>query len=101
MVVFGPSAGAGARHCERESLVLPANVKRSDQLLRGKAAGGWLSLWLSPLDAVSKNVVGRTRFELVTSSVSGKSRAVLGVCHGRTESNGEPLTWAGILNGSR
>jgi hypothetical protein len=45
--------------------------------------------------------VGRTRFELVTSSVSGKSRAVPGVCHRPTESNGEPLTWAKVLTTSR
>ena len=44
--------------------------------------------------------MGRTRFELVTSSVSGKSRAVLGVCYRRIESNGEPLTWANILSRS-
>ena len=32
-------------------------------------------------------------FEPVTSSVSGKSRVVPGVCHRRTESNWEPSTW--------
>ncbi len=37
-----------------------------------------------------KHLVGRTGFEPVTSSVSGKSRAVRGVCHRRTESSGEP-----------
>jgi hypothetical protein len=54
-----------------------------------------------PLNTVSKKIAGRTGFEPATSSVSGKSRTVPGVCHGRTESNGEPLTWADILNGSR
>jgi hypothetical protein len=46
-------------------------------------------------------LVGRTGFEPVTSSVSGKSRAVSGVCHRRTGSNGELLTCANILTGSR
>lgn len=34
------------------------------------------------------------------SSVSGKFRAVWSVCRGRTESNGELLTWANILSES-
>jgi hypothetical protein len=46
------------------------------------------------------SLVGRTRFELVTSSVSGKSKAVFGVCRRRIESNGEPLNWVDILNES-
>jgi proteic killer suppression protein len=33
--------------------------------------------------------------------VSGKSRAVPGVCHSRSESNGEPLTWTNVLATSR
>ena len=41
-----------------------------------ESAGGWLPFRLSPLDTISKNAVGRTGFEPVTSSVSGKSRAV-------------------------
>ena len=45
-------------------------------------------------------LVGRTRFELVTSSVSGKSRADTGVCCRRTESNWEPSTCEGNLAGS-
>ena len=49
----------------------------------------------------SKNGVGRTGFEPVTSSVSGNSRTVPGVCHRRTESNGEPVTCEKILTGSR
>jgi len=65
-----------------------------------KSAGGWLLFRLPSLNVVSKKVVGRTGFEPVTSSVSGKSRAVSGVCHRRTESNAEPLTWANILDGS-
>jgi hypothetical protein len=44
--------------------------------------------------------VGRTGFEPVTSSVSGKFRAVFGVWHRRTASNGEPLIWTKSLNGS-
>ena len=52
------------------------------------------------IDEFSK-IVGRTGFEPVTSSVSGKSRVVPGVCHGWTASNGEPLTCAKILGGSR
>ncbi len=51
------------------------------------------------IDKFSK-IVGRTGFEPVTSSVSGKSRAVWSVCHRRTESNGEPLTCANLLSGS-
>ena len=76
------------------------NVRRSDQQRRDKTAGGWLPFGFPPLDTISKNVVGRTRFELVTSSVSGNFRTVLGVCHRRTGSSGEPLTWADILGGS-
>jgi hypothetical protein len=57
-------------------------------------------LRLSPLDTISENVVGRTGFEPVTSSMSGKSRADPGVCHRRTESNGEPLTCGKNLIGS-
>ncbi len=53
------------------------------------------------IDRLSKNVVGRTGFEPVTSSVSGKSKPISGVCHRRTESNGEPLTCTDILSGSR
>jgi hypothetical protein len=57
---------------------------------------------LAPIEAFGarqdfENRVGRTGFEPVTSSVSEKSRTVPGVCHRRTESNGEPLTWAKIL----
>jgi hypothetical protein len=37
------------------------------------------------------DLVGRTGFEPVTSSVSGNFRTVLGVCHRRTGSSGEPL----------
>ena len=48
------------------------------------------------------DLVGRTGFEPVTSSVSsGKSRAFFGVCHCPTEWNGEPLTCASILAASR
>ena len=47
-----------------------------------------------------KCLVGRTGFEPVTSSVSGNSIAVWGVCDGRTESNGESLTWEEFLAGS-
>jgi hypothetical protein len=66
-----------------------------------KPPGHWLSFGLSALDRISKNVVGRTGFEPVTSSVSGKSRPVIGVCHRRTESNGEPLTCPNIPSTSR
>jgi hypothetical protein len=45
-------------------------------------------------------LVGRTRFELVTSSVSGNFMAVWGVCDRRTESNRESLTWEEFLAGS-
>jgi hypothetical protein len=72
----------------------------SDQRLRRKTAGGWLSFRLSPVDTISKNGVGRTGFEPVTSSVSGNSGAVLAVCHCRTESNYEPLTCEKNLIGS-
>ena len=47
------------------------------------------------------NLVGRTGFEPVTSSVSGKFRLLCEVCHRRTESNGGPLTCLNILSGSR
>ena len=36
----------------------------------------------------------------MTSSVSGNSMAVWGVCDRRTESNGESLTWEEFLAGS-
>ena len=69
----------GARRTEGFLLRWP-NLRRSDQQQEDKAAGGWLSLRLSPLDAISETAVGRTGFEPVTSSVSGKSRTVSGVC---------------------
>ena len=50
---------------------------------------------------MASDLVGRTGFEPVTSSVSGKSRAVPGVCHRRIESNGEPLTCTNIPSKSR
>jgi hypothetical protein len=43
------------------------------------------------------DLVGRTGFEPVTSSVV---REFWTVWHRRTESSGEPLTWAHILSGS-
>ncbi len=46
------------------------------------------------------NYVGRTGFEPVTSSVSGKSRAVPGVCRRRAESDWEPVTCEKNLAGS-
>ena len=64
-----PLLGASNR---REVLGVDRNVKCSDQLLRDETAARWLSLRLSPLDMISKNGVGRTGFEPVTSSVSGK-----------------------------
>jgi len=67
---------------------------------RARTAGRWLSFRLPPLYMISKNGVGRTGFEPVTSSVSGKSKLIFGVCHRRTESSGEPLTWAKSLSGS-
>jgi hypothetical protein len=48
--------------------------QRRDQRLLGKTAGAWLPLRSSMLDRFSKNSVGRTGFEPVTSSVSGNSR---------------------------
>ncbi len=54
----------------------------------------------SRTEQVSGKLVGRTGFEPVTSSVSGKSRAISGVCHCRIESNGEPLTCKRNLIGS-
>ena len=47
-----------------------------------------------------KRLVGRAGFESVTSSVSGKSKPIFGVCHRWTESSGEPLTWAKSLSES-
>jgi hypothetical protein len=47
--------------------------RRRDQRLLGKTAGVWLPLRLSMLDGFSKNSVGRTGFEPVTSSVSGNA----------------------------
>jgi hypothetical protein len=55
----------------------------------------------SRTEQVSENLVGRTGFELVTSSVSGKSGAVPGVCHRRTESDGESPACENILATSR
>ncbi len=46
------------------------NVKCSDQQRCGKTAEAWLPFWLEALDKISKNDVGRTGFEPVTSSVS-------------------------------
>ena len=48
----------------------------------------------------SKNGVGRTGFEPVTSSVSGNSGAAPGVCHRRAESNWELSTCGKNLAGS-
>jgi hypothetical protein len=45
-------------------------VRCSDQQRCGETAGAWLPFWLSALDEISKNGVGRTGFEPVTSSVS-------------------------------
>ena len=53
------------------------------------------------LDRFSKNGVGRTGFEPVTSSVSGNSGAVPSVCDRRAESNWEPVTCEKNLAGSR
>jgi hypothetical protein len=53
------------------------------------------------LGVYRSELVGRTGFEPVTSSVSGNSRTVSRVCHRRAKSNGEPLTWAKILTTSR
>src|SRR5580658_547079 len=75
-------------------------MRRSDQQRSAKTAGGWLPFGLSSLDKISKNGVGRTGFEPVTSSVSGKPRPISSVCLRRTESNGEPLTCTDILRGS-
>jgi hypothetical protein len=47
------------------------NMRRSDQQRRDKTAAGWLPFRPSALDRFSKNGVGRTGFEPVTSSVSG------------------------------
>ena len=76
------------------------HMRRSDQQRRDKTAGGWLPLELSSPDTISKNVVGRTGFEPVTSSVSGKFWRFWGVCYRRAESNGEPLTCERFLTGS-
>jgi hypothetical protein len=54
-------------------LFLGAALLFTSAAVAGETAGGWPPLGLSPLDTISKNSVGRTRFELVTSSVSGES----------------------------
>ena len=61
------------------------------------ATKGHDSRWV----VMASDLVGRTGFEPVTSSVSGKSRPVPGICHRRTESNGEPFTCEKLLGGSR
>ena len=61
-------------------------VKCSDQQRCGKPAGAWLPFWLPALDWFSKNGVGRTRFELVTFSVSGNLGASVTVGLSRTGS---------------
>ena len=65
-------------------------------MLSYSATKGHDSRWI----VMASDLVGRTRFELVTSSVSGKSRTVPDVCHRRTESNWEPLTCMNNLGGS-
>ena len=51
--------------------MLRPECQRRDQRLLRKTAGAWLPSWLSALHQISKNGVGRTGFEPVTSSVSG------------------------------
>jgi hypothetical protein len=95
-----PTALAGKARARRLSC-RDRDGERCDQLPQGHQNRRWLAPFRLPLmDTISKNTVGRTGFAPVTSSVSGKSRAVSGVCHRRAESNGEPLTWANILTGS-
>jgi hypothetical protein len=68
-----PGSGALSADAERSpSAAAKPPHECSDQPLFGKTPGRWLSFGLSPLDGFSKNGVGRTGFEPVTSSVSGK-----------------------------
>jgi hypothetical protein len=53
-----------------------SEYQRRDQRLLGKTAGAWLPSWLSTLDEISKNRVGRTGFEPVTSSVGNSGVSV-------------------------
>ena len=59
----------------------PTNLRARP--LSYSATKGHDSRWI----VMASDLVGRTRFELVTSSVSGNSRTVPSVCHRRTESN--------------
>jgi len=60
-----------AEHAKLETVSYSGrNVRRSDQQRSGKTAGGWLPLRPLVLDRLSKDGVGRTGFEPVTSSVS-------------------------------
>ena len=71
----------------------------SDQRRCGKTAGAWLPFGLPVLDRLSKNGVGRTGFEPVTSSVSsGNSRVSVTVGLSRT---GSPRPCEMNLIGSR
>jgi hypothetical protein len=56
----------------RDALRRGQNINPVTSPYLGKTAGAWLPSWLPVLARISKNGVGRTRFELVTSSVSGK-----------------------------
>jgi hypothetical protein len=84
----------------RQSPNSGCHAECSDQQRCGETAGAWLPSELPVLDRFSKNAVGRTGFEPVTSSVSGNSRTVPCVCRCRTESNREPLTCEKNLAGS-
>ena len=69
-----------------------------DQRLLNKTAGAWLPFGIPALDRFSKNGVGRTGFEPVTSSVSGNFGVSVTV---GLSSSGEPLTCQKILATSR
>jgi len=78
------------------------SCQRADQLPEGCQIRRWLALILALTAGHNfEKIAGRTGFEPVTSSVSGNFRTIPGVCHRRTESNGEPLTWTDILSRSR
>jgi hypothetical protein len=64
--------GLRADRNRRDALRRGRNARAVSRAYWAKTAGAWLPSWLSALDKISKNRVGRTGFEPVTSSVPGK-----------------------------
>jgi hypothetical protein len=67
--------------------------RRCDQRLLGITAETWLPSWLPALDRISKNRVGRTGFEPVTSSVSVQGSCLLAVVDLAMDGSGGRPGW--------